>query len=103
MTYDQKFADKIHVYVEGGTGGNGCISYSRENYGSKIPDGGSGGKGGDVYFRASARLQNLYELRRAHFKGNSGDSGKGDKNNGTDAKDIRYTVPLGTEIYEVKK
>ena len=44
------------MYVEGGTGGNGCISYSRENYGSKIPDGGSGGKGGDVYFRASARL-----------------------------------------------
>jgi GTPase involved in cell partitioning and DNA repair len=45
----------------------------------------------------------LYELRRAHFKGNPGKPGKGEKNNGTDAKDVRFTVPLGTEIYEVKK
>ena len=45
----------------------------------------------------------MYELRRAHFKGNSGKPGKGEKNNGTDAKDVRFTVPLGTEIYEVKK
>jgi len=41
-------------------------------------------------------------LRRAHFKGNNGKPGKGDKGHGTDAKDIQYSVPLGTEIYEVK-
>ena len=76
MTYDQKFADKVRVYCMGGNGGNGCVSYARENYGFKLPDGGSGGKGGDVYFKATSRLANLYELRRAHFKGNNGKPGK---------------------------
>lgn len=87
----------------GGNGGNGCISFNRENYGSQIPDGGSGGKGGNVYFQASDRLSNLYELRRAHFKGNNGKLGKSGKRNGTDGKDIRYTIPVGTEIFEVKQ
>ena len=77
MQYDQKFADKARVYCIGGDGGNGCVSFARENYGFKIPDGGSGGDGGDVYFQSTARLANLYELRRAHFKGNGGRPGKG--------------------------
>ncbi len=67
-----------------------------------MPDGGSGGNGGDVYFQSSSRLHNLYDLRRAHFKGNNGKPGKGEKGHGTHGKDIHYTVPLGTEIYEVK-
>lgn len=50
MAYDQKFADKVRVWCIGGDGGNGCISFFRENYGFKIPDGGCGGNGGDVYF-----------------------------------------------------
>jgi GTPase involved in cell partitioning and DNA repair len=41
-----------------------------------IPDGGSGGQGGDVYFRATARLSSLYDLRRAHFQGNNGKAGR---------------------------
>ena len=41
-------------------------------------------------------------MRRAHFKGNPGQSGKGKKGHGNDGKDVRFTVPLGTEIYEVK-
>lgn len=45
----------------------------------------------------------MYELRRAHFEGNKGKPGKSDKGHGTDGKDIRFTVPIGTEIYEVKK
>ena len=44
----------------------------------------------------------MYDLRRAHFKGNNGKPGKGDRGHGTDGKDIQYSVPLGTEIYEVK-
>ena len=67
----------MRVKCFGGAGGHGCVSHHRENYGFKVPDGGSGGKGGDVCFQASDRLSNLYELRRAHFKGNSGKSGKG--------------------------
>lgn len=79
------------------------MSHCRENYGFKLPDGGSGGDGGDVYFKATSRLNNLYELRRAHFKGNNGKPGKSQMANGTDGKDIEYSVPLGTEIYEIKR
>ena len=79
------------------------MSHLRENYGFKIPDGGSGGRGGDVYFQASERLSNLYELRRAHFKGNNGKSGKGQKRHGADGKDIRYNVPIGTEVFQIKR
>ena len=103
MTYDQKFADKVRVWCLGGSGGNGCLSYFRENYGFKIPDGGSGGDGGDVYFKSTSRLSNLFELRRAHFKGNNGKPGKSEKQNGTNGKDIHYSVPLGTEVYEIKR
>ena len=77
MQYDQKFADKVRVWCLGGNGGNGCVSYDRENYGFKLPDGGAGGDGGDVYFKSTSRLSSLYELRRAHFKGNNGKPGKG--------------------------
>jgi GTP-binding protein len=103
MQYDQKFADKVRVWVEGGRGGNGCASYFRENYGTKIPDGGDGGIGGSVNFRASNRISSLFELRRAHFKGNGGKSGKSQKRNGLSGKEINFTVPLGTEIFRVKK
>lgn len=86
IQYDQKFSDKVRVYVIGGHGGAGCVSYNRENYSNGnhfikdklfkgIPDGGSGGKGGDVYFRSTGRLQSLYDLRRAHFLGNNGKTG----------------------------
>ena len=87
----------------GGDGGNGCVSYQRENYGFKLPDGGSGGDGGDVFFKATSRLSNLYELRRAHFKGNTGKPGRGQKMHGTHGRDIQYSVPIGTEIFEVKR
>ena len=77
MRYDQKFADKVRVFVQGGAGGNGSVAFSRENYGPRVPDGGCGGHGGTVYFSATSRLTSLYELRRAHFKGNPGQRGKG--------------------------
>ena len=103
MQYDQKFADKVRVWCFGGDGGNGCVSHQRENYGFKIPDGGSGGHGGDVYFKATSRLNNLYDLRRAHFKGNKGKPGRGQKMNGNDGRAIQYSVPVGTEVYEIKR
>ena len=67
-----------------------------------MPDGGSGGKGGGVYFRASSRLSNLYELRRAHFKGNPGKPGKANQRHGHDGKDVRFSVPVGTEVHLIK-
>lgn len=102
IQYDQKFADKVKVTAIGGNGGNGCLSYKQEHFGQKIPDGGSGGKGGSVFFQASSRLSNLYELRRAHFKGNHGKYGLAKQRHGTDGKDIRFSVPVGTEVYKIK-
>ena len=77
MQYDQKFLDKVRVWVLGGNGGNGARAFSKENYLAKVPDGGSGGNGGDVYFKSSGRITSLHDLRRAHFKGNHGRQGKG--------------------------
>ncbi len=71
--------------------------------GIERPDGGDGGHGGHVYFRSSGRLSSLYDLRRAHFFGNDGTSGMAKQRNGKMGKDIYYSVPLGTEIFEIKK
>ncbi len=88
--------------MQGGNGGSGCFAYSRENYGSKSPDGGDGGDGGDVYFRSTGRLSSLYDLRRAHFYGNNGKYGQTKQRGGMTGKEKYYSVPLGTEIYEIK-
>lgn len=103
MSYDQKFADRVRVWCKGGDGGHGCLSYLKENYAVRVADGGCGGRGGDLYFRATSRLSNLYDLRRAHFKGNNGKSGKGNKRDGQEGRDIHYSVPIGTEIYQIKR
>jgi GTP-binding protein len=94
--------DKVRVWAIGGMGGQGSVAISRENYGSPIPDGGSGGDGGSVWFYASGRITSLHDLRRAHFKGNNGKSGKGKQLNGKNGADSKFLVPLGTEIYEIK-
>lgn len=82
MQYDQKFQDKVRVWAIGGKGGDGSAAFDRANYGSRVPDGGSGGHGGSVYFRSTGRVTSLHDLRRAHFKGNPGKSGKGQKRHG---------------------
>jgi len=69
---------------------------------AKVPDGGHGGNGGDVSFKSSGRITSLHDLRRAHFKGNNGKLGKGQKRNGTHGMDKTFTVPLGTEIFLVE-
>ena len=101
MMYDQKFLDKVRVWVFGGNGGTGSCVYDRENFSSRVPDGGNGGDGGDVYFRSSGRITSLHDLRRAHFKGNHGKHGKREKKDGQKGADKAFNVPLGTEIYEI--
>lgn len=73
----------------------------KQSYLSGVPDGGDGGKGGDVYFRASPFVSNLYQLRKSHFFGNPGKHASSNKRNGKEGKDIRHNVPIGTEIYRV--
>ena len=82
MQYDQKFMDKVRVWAFGGRGGQGACAFSKENYMAKVPDGGSGGHGGAVIFKANQRITSLHDLRRAHFKGNNGKQGKGKQRNG---------------------
>ena len=77
------------------------MAISRENYGSPAPDVGSGGDGGSVWFYASGRITSLHDLRRAHFKGNSGKSGKPKLLDGKNGSDSSFLVPLGTEIYKI--
>lgn len=99
------FFDRAKIYVQGGRGGNGCISFRREKYVPKGgPDGGNGGNGGDVIFEAD---ENLFTLRsyhlRSNFKAEDGEHGKGKNKHGKNGKDITIKVPRGTIIYEENK
>lgn len=69
---------------------------------AKVPDGGTGGDGGSVYFKANSCVNSLHDLRRAHFKGNHGKHAKGKQRHGADGSDKTYNVPVGTEIYLVE-
>ncbi len=99
------FFDRAKIYVQGGKGGNGCISFRREKYVPKGgPDGGNGGDGGDVILEVD---DNLFTLRnyhlRSNFKAGDGEHGKGKNMHGKKGKDIIIRVPKGTIIYEGEK
>ncbi len=94
------FLDRVKVYVKAGKGGDGCLSFRREKFiefGG--PNGGNGGRGGDVYFKAEPNLTTLQELAyNPHIEASNG--GKGGTNNktGLDGEDKVLLVPLGTVI-----
>ncbi|WP_372367397.1 GTPase ObgE [Candidatus Uabimicrobium sp. HlEnr_7] len=94
------FKDEAKIYVRSGDGGNGCISFLREKYKPKGgPDGGDGGRGGDVIIRASVHCSTLLELiRRRKLVARNGESGKGKKCTGRSADDLVIEVPIGTII-----
>ncbi|MFZ7093690.1 GTPase ObgE [Primorskyibacter sp. 2E233] len=97
-----KFLDLCKVYVRSGAGGNGCISFRREKYieyGG--PDGGDGGKGGDVWVEAVDGLNTLIDFRyQQHWFAKNGQGGMGRNRTGKDGDDIVLRVPVGTEILE---
>jgi GTPase len=94
------FVDEAKIHVQSGRGGRGCVSFRREKFVPRGgPDGGDGGKGGDIYFRATDRLNTLQEFRhRRHFKSANGQHGKGSNKTGRSAEDLWVEVPLGTVI-----
>lgn len=67
------------------------------------PDGGDGGKGGDIYFRAQEVLYDLSVLRKPHIFGNNGKQGSKSSCNGKHGTDVRVNVPMGTLVYELKE
>jgi GTPase len=97
-----KFFDEAKIYVRSGDGGNGCVSFRRERFRPLGgPDGGNGGKGGDVLITASSHYQTLQDFHfRQHFKAPKGAHGQGNEKNGRKGRDIRLYVPLGTLVRE---
>ncbi|KCV83597.1 GTPase CgtA [Actibacterium atlanticum] len=97
-----KFLDLAKVYIRSGAGGNGCISFRREKsveYGG--PDGGDGGRGGDVTAVAVDGLNTLIDFRyQQHFFANNGRPGQGSQRSGASGDDIVLKVPVGTEILD---
>ncbi|HEY3223319.1 MAG TPA: GTPase ObgE [Pseudolabrys sp.] len=97
-----KFLDEAKVYIASGAGGNGCVSFRREKFiefGG--PNGGDGGKGGDVVVEAVNGLNTLIDYRyQQHFKAQRGGNGMGKDRAGANGKDVVLKVPIGTQVYE---
>jgi GTP-binding protein len=97
-----KFLDEAKVYIASGAGGNGCVSFRREKFiefGG--PNGGDGGKGGDVIVEAVDGLNTLIDYRyQQHFKAERGENGMGKDRHGAGGKDVVLRVPVGTQVYE---
>jgi GTP-binding protein len=94
------FIDKVKIFIKAGDGGKGCVSFRREKYVPKGgPDGGDGGKGGDVILRASDRLDTLLDLRYSQrWIAKNGTHGKGKNKSGANAKDLIIKIPRGTVV-----
>ena len=97
-----KFLDQAKIYVKAGDGGAGAISFRREKYiAMGGPDGGHGGRGGNVWAQAAANLNTLIDFRyQQHFKAKTGVHGMGRNRNGARGEDVTITVPVGTQIFE---
>jgi GTP-binding protein len=97
-----KFLDEAKVYIRSGDGGNGCVSFRREKFiefGG--PNGGDGGKGGDVIVEAVEGLNTLIDYRyQQHFFAKNGRAGMGKDRHGANGADSVLKVPVGTQIYE---
>jgi len=97
-----KFLDEAKVYIQSGSGGNGCVSFRREKFiefGG--PNGGDGGRGGDVIVEAVTGLNTLIDYRfQQHFKAERGGNGMGKDRAGANGRDAVLKVPVGTQVYE---
>ena len=97
-----KFLDQAKVYVRSGDGGAGCVSFRREKYVEfGGPDGGDGGRGGDVMVETVEGLNTLIDYRyNQHLKASTGMQGSGQNSTGAAGKDAILKVPAGTQILD---
>lgn len=97
-----QFIDEVKIYVKAGNGGNGCVSFRREKFIPRGgPDGGDGGKGGDVILRCNKDLNTLIDYRfQQHFKAKSGNGGSGRKRNGPAGENLILKIPKGTQVFD---
>ncbi len=98
------FSDETYIEVASGNGGNGCVSFRREKYVPRGgPDGGDGGRGGDVVFVVKDNLRTLSHLKKIRsFKAEHGKNGRGSRCFGRDGLDIEVPVPPGTVIKDAE-
>jgi GTP-binding protein len=97
-----KFLDEARVYIRSGNGGAGCVSFRREKFVEfGGPDGGDGGKGGDVVAEAADGLNTLIDYRyQQHFKAKTGGHGMGKDRAGANSPTVILKVPVGTQLFD---
>ncbi|HOJ80185.1 MAG TPA: GTPase CgtA, partial [Clostridiales bacterium] len=98
------FIDRAKIYIKAGDGGNGIVSFRREKYvPAGGPDGGDGGKGGDIVFEVDEGLRTLIDFRyRRKYIAGSGDNGGPAKRTGKSGEDLVIRVPPGTVIRDAE-
>src|SRR5204862_1252 len=96
------FSDRARIHVQAGRGGDGAVSFRREKYVPKGgPDGGDGGRGGDVVLVADPDLRDLSRFRRQRwFEGGRGGRGGGSGKHGADGENVELPVPVGTQVVD---
>ena len=99
-----KFIDNACITVQSGNGGAGCVSFRREKYIPKGgPDGGDGGRGGDVVFKATTKKHTLYHLQfNQHYKAKNGAGGQGNNRTGKGGDHLVIELPIGTLIIDAE-
>ena len=99
------FIDQAKIFVQAGNGGNGCVSFRREKYIPRGgPDGGDGGKGGNVLLVTSSSIKTLLDFsRQPHYRAQKGANGSGNNRFGKAGADLILKVPMGTLVYKGEK
>jgi GTPase len=97
--------DRATIHIQAGGGGNGCVSFRREAHVPRGgPDGGDGGRGGDVVLIADAGLRDLSQFRhKRHFKAHRGGHGEGSQRHGASGGDLELRVPCGTTVEDLAR
>ncbi len=95
------FIDESRIFVKSGNGGDGCVSFFRSKFANRgKPDGGNGGRGGDVIFYVDKNLNTLFKFQlNKHYRAEDGFNGQSKNKTGRSGKTLYISVPLGTQIY----
>jgi len=98
----EMFVDEAQIWIKAGDGGDGCVSFRRERYIPRGgPDGGDGGRGGDVYFKAVENVDTLSDFAgKHHWQAQNGWPGQGANKHGANGRDLIILIPPGTLIYD---
>ncbi len=99
-----QFVDKAKIAIKAGDGGDGCASFHREKYVAKGgPDGGDGGRGGNVVFFADPNMSTLLDFKfMRHYRAENGENGKAKMSRGKNGEDLIIRVPMGTLVRDVE-